>query len=96
MVEGAVEALFRNTFHLSGIFASRADQEEDCPAHEGKEKKPSEIIGETENSEEPITAIVDSTGLTTTTKREPTLRTSGRKKRKEKRKFLKLHRFLSV
>jgi len=44
-----------------------ADQEEDCQAHEGKETY-SEIIGETENSEEPITAIIDSTGLTTTTK----------------------------
>jgi hypothetical protein len=52
-----------------------------------KGKKPSEIIGETDSSTEPIAAIVDSTGLTTTTKGAYI----EDKWRKEKRKIVKLH-----
>ena len=84
MVEGAVEALSEYILFIKDICFSQIRKR---IVRLMKGKKPSEIIGETENSEEPITAIVDSTGLTTTTKGAYI----EDKWRKEKRKFLKLH-----
>jgi transposase len=84
MVEGAVEALSEYISFIKDICFSQIRKR---IVRLMKGKKPSDIIGETESSDEPITAIVDSTGLTTTT--------MGAyiedKWKKEKRKFLKLH-----
>ncbi|MDG6997692.1 MAG: IS5 family transposase [Nitrososphaerota archaeon] len=84
MVEGAVEALSEYISFIKDICFSQIRKR---IVRLMKGKKPSDVIGETESSEEPITAIVDSTGLTTTTKGAYI----EDKWKKEKRKFLKLH-----
>lgn len=83
MVEGAVDALSEYISFIRDICFTQIRRR---ILRLMKGKKPSDIIGETENSE-PITAIVDSTGLTTTTKGAYI----EDKWKKEKRKFLKLH-----
>jgi len=52
-----------------------------------KGKKPSEIVGRLDDDEEPITIVVDSTGLSTTNKGSYI----EDKWRREKRRFIKLH-----
>jgi hypothetical protein len=84
MVEGAVEALSEYISFIRDICFSQIRKR---IVRLMKGKKPSEIIVETDSSSEPITAIVDSTGLTTTTKGAYI----EDKWKKEKRKFLKLH-----
>jgi hypothetical protein len=84
MVEGAVEALSEYISFIKDICFSQIRKR---IVRLMKGKKPSEIIGETDSSTEPITAIVDSTGLTTTTKGAYI----EDKWRKEKRRFVKLH-----
>ena len=86
MIEGAVEALSEYISFIQDICFTQIRRR---MVRLMKGKKPIEIIGavNTNDQKEPITAVVDSTGLTTTTKGAYI----EAKWKKEKRKFLKLH-----
>ncbi len=85
MVEGAIDALSKYISFIRDICFSQIRKR---IVRLMKGKKPSEMISTEEgDNKEPITAIVDSTGLTTTTKGAYI----EDKWKKEKRKFLKLH-----
>jgi hypothetical protein len=83
MVEGAIESLSEYISFIKDICFSQIRKR---IMRLMKGKKPDEIIGAVDD-EEPITAIVDSTGLTTTTKGAYI----EDKWKKEKRKYVKLH-----
>ncbi len=85
MIEGAVEALSEYISFIQDICFTQIRRR---MVQLMKGKKPAEMIIRTQNeSGEPITAVVDSTGLTTTTKGAYI----EAKWKKEKRRFLKLH-----
>ena len=85
MVEGAVDALSEYISFIKDICFSQIRKR---IVRLMRGKKPEEIIGAADDSaNEPITAIVDSTGLTTTTKGAYI----EDKWKKEKRKYVKLH-----
>lgn len=84
MVEGAVDALSQYISFIKDICFSQIRKR---MVRLMKGKKPAEIVREANESGEPITAIVDSTGLTTTTKGAYI----EDKWKKEKRKFVRLH-----
>ena len=85
MIEGAVEALSEYISFIQDICFNQIRRR---MVRLMKRKKPAEMIIRTQNeSGEPITTVVDSTGLTTTTKGAYI----EAKWKKEKRKFLKLH-----
>ena len=85
MVEGALEALSEYISFIKDICFTQIRRR---MVRLMKGKKPAEVIIRTQNEKgEPITAVVDSTGLTTTTKGAYI----EDKWRKEKRKFVKLH-----
>jgi hypothetical protein len=87
MVEGAVDELSEYISFIHDICFTQIRRRMVCLM---KGKKPSEIIVRTRNEreeEDPITVVVDSTGLTTTNKGSYI----EDKWKKEKRKFIKLH-----
>jgi transposase len=88
MVEGAVDALSEYISFIQGICFTQIRRR---MIRLLKGKKPSEIVGDLganrQKEEEPITVVVDSTGLTTTSKGSY-IEAKGKK---EKRKYLKLH-----
>lgn len=84
MVEGAVDALSEYISFIQDICFTQIRRR---MVRLMKGKKPAEIVREAKEDEEPITAIVDSTGLTTTTKGAYI----EDKWKKEKRKFVRLH-----
>ncbi len=83
MVEGAIDALSEHISFIRGICFTQIRRR---MLRLLKGKKPSAIIP-ADDSKEPITVVIDSTGLSTTTKGAYI----ENKWRGEKRKFLKLH-----
>ena len=84
IIEGAVESLSEYISFIKDICFSQIRKR---ILRLMKGKKPAEMIQTEDGENEPITAIVDSTGLSTTTKGSYI----EDKWKKEKRKFLKLH-----
>ncbi len=85
MVEGAIEALSEYISFIKDICFTQIRRR---MLRLMKAKKPAQVIIRTQDEKgEPITAVVDSTGLTTTTKGAYI----EDKWKKEKRKFVKLH-----
>ena len=86
MVEGAVESLSEYISFIQEICFTQIRRR---MIRLLKGKKPSEIIGAVDDGDgkDPITAVVDSTGLTTTTKGSYI----EDKWKKERRKYIKLH-----
>jgi len=85
MVEGAVEALSEYISFIRGICFTQIRRR---MIRLLKGKRPSQIIqGENDKNKEPITVVVDSTGLTTTNRGSYI----ENEWKRERRKFLKLH-----
>ncbi len=84
LIEGATEALSEYISFIKNICFTQIRRR---MIRLMKGKKPAEIIGAVNDGKEPVTVVVDSTGLTTTNRGSYI----EDKWRKEKRKFLKLH-----